>query len=117
MLYAARYSMMADGRIAWWPLLVCYLLATVGELALSPIGYAMVGKLAAPNEAALAMGGWFFGVSVSYDLSGQIAAMTTSGGIAGYAQVFEWLLWVGVVIAIIYLIAAPWIVKLMHGVT
>lgn len=116
MLYASRYMVMPDGRITWWPLLVCYLFSTVGELALSPIGYAMIGNLAAPNEASLAMGGWFFGVSVSYDLSGQIAALTTSGGIAGYSHVFEWLLWVGVAIAIVYLVAAPWIVKLMHGV-
>ncbi|MGH8283591.1 MAG: peptide MFS transporter [Gammaproteobacteria bacterium] len=116
MLYAARYLVLPDGRITWWPLLLCYLFATVGELALSPIGYAMIGKLAAPNETSLAMGGWFFGVSVSYDLSGQIAALTTSGGIAGYTHVFEWLLWVGVAIAIVYLVAAPWIVKLMHGV-
>jgi POT family proton-dependent oligopeptide transporter len=117
MLYAARYARMSDGRITWWPLLVCYLLATVGELALSPIGYAMIGKLAAPGEVSLAMGGWFFGVSVSYDLAGQIAAMTTSGGIAGYGQVFEWLFWAGLAIAIIYLVTAPWIVKLMHGVS
>jgi POT family proton-dependent oligopeptide transporter len=117
MLYAARYLVMSDGRVTWWPLLVCYLFSTVGELSLSPIGYAVIGKLAAPNEASLAMGGWFFGVSVSYDLSGQIAALTTRGGIAGYAHVFEWLLWIGVAVAIIYLVAAPWIVKLMHGVS
>ncbi len=116
MLYATRFMVMSDGRITWWPLLVWYLLSTLGELALSPIGYAMIGKLAAPEEAALAMGGWFFGVSVAYDLSGQIAAMTTSGGIGGYSQVFALLLVVGVAIAIIYLVAAPWIVKLMHGV-
>lgn len=116
MLGATHFLIGPDGHITWWPLLVCYLFSTVGELALSPIGYAMIGKLAAPNEASLAMGGWFFGVSVSYDLSGQIAAMTTSGGIGGYAQVFALLLVVGVAIAAIYLIAAPWIVKLMHGV-
>lgn len=117
MLLAARYLVTGDGRMSWWPLLVYYLLATIGELSLMPIGYAMIGKLAAPSEAALAMGGWFFGISVSYDLAGQIAARTTSGGIAGYTSVFEWLLWVGVAIAIVYLAAAPWIVKLMHGVT
>ena len=117
MLYAARYMLMSDGRISWWPLLLCYLLATLGELALSPIGYAMVGKLAAADEASLAMGGWFFGVSLSYDLAGQIAAMTTHGGIGGYAHVFELLFWVGIAIAVAYLAAAPWIVKLMHGVS
>ena len=27
-----------DGRTPWWPLALCYLLSTLGELALSPIG-------------------------------------------------------------------------------
>lgn len=119
MAYAIAHLAGPDGRTPWWPLALCYLLSTLGELALSPIGYAMIGKLAAPEDASLAMGGWFFGVGVSYDLSGQIAAMTTSGGgtgLAGYAHVFSLLLWSGSAIALVYLLAAPWIVKLMHGV-
>jgi POT family proton-dependent oligopeptide transporter len=115
-MYAAQHLLQADGRIPWWPLALCYLLATLGELSLSPIGYSMVARLAAPEEASLAMGGWFFGVGVSYDLSGQIAALTTTGvdtGIAGYAHVFSLLLWSGLAIAVVYLVAAPWITTLM----
>ena len=48
--------------------------------------------------------------------AGQIAALATRGGIEAYARVFEGLLYGGVAIALVYLIAAPWIVKLMHGV-
>jgi POT family proton-dependent oligopeptide transporter len=62
------------------------------------------------------MGGWFFGVAVSYNLAGQIAAFTTTGGIEAYAGVFKWLLIGGVVVAVVYLVAAPWILRLMHGV-
>jgi len=117
--WAIAHGQQPDGKIPAWPLLLNYLFATVGELALSPIGYALIGKLAAPHETSLAMGGWFFGVGVSYDLSGQIAAMTTAHGttgIGGYEHVFAGLLIGGVLIALVYLIAAPWIVKLMHGV-
>ncbi|HEX7369310.1 MAG TPA: peptide MFS transporter [Rhodanobacteraceae bacterium] len=117
LLYAVDYMHLSGGKVAAWTLLVCYLGSTLGELALSPIGYGLVGKLAADNEASLAMGGWFAGVAVSYVMAGQIAAFTTMGGIEAYAHVFEWLLIGGVAIAVIYLIAAPWIVKLMHGVT
>ncbi|HET7562775.1 MAG TPA: oligopeptide:H+ symporter, partial [Rhodanobacteraceae bacterium] len=74
--YAIARMQLPDGKVAAWTLLVCYLGSTVGELALSPIGYALVGKLAAPDEASLAMGGWFFGVGISYDISGQIATLT-----------------------------------------
>ncbi|WHZ19711.1 MAG: hypothetical protein OJF55_001860 [Rhodanobacteraceae bacterium] len=116
LLYAIEFLKLPDGKVAAWTLLACYLGSTVGELALSPIGYGVVGKLAAHDEAALAMGGWFFGVAISYNLAGQIAAFTTTGGIEAYAGVFRWLLLGGVAIALVYLIAAPGIVKLMHGV-
>jgi proton-dependent oligopeptide transporter, POT family len=117
--FAIARLQLPGGKVAAWTLMVCYLCSTIGELALSPIGYALIGKLAAPEETSLAMGGWFFGVGVSYDLSGQIAAMTTAHGqtgIGGYEYVFEWLLIGGVAVALVYLVAAPWIVKLMHGV-
>lgn len=116
LLYAVDYLQLPGGKVAAWTLLACYLGSTIGELALSPIGYGVVGKLAAHDEASLAMGGWFAGVSVSYILAGQIASFTTTGGIEAYARVFEWLLIGGVAVALVYLVAAPWIVKLMHGV-
>lgn len=114
--YAIARLQLSDGKVAAWTLALYYLLATIGELALSPIGYALIGKLSAPKETSLVMGGWFFGVAVSYNLAGQIAAMTTSGGIEPYAYVSKWLLIIGGAIAVIYLIAAPGILKLMHGV-
>ncbi|HEX7340370.1 MAG TPA: oligopeptide:H+ symporter [Rhodanobacteraceae bacterium] len=114
--YAVGHWQLPDGKVAAWTLLVCYLGSTIGELSLSPIGYGLVGKLAAPDQNSLAMGGWFAGVAVSYELSGQIAAFTTTGGIDAYGHVFGWLFAIGVVIALIYLLAAPWIGKLMHGV-
>lgn len=123
LVYAIDHLRGVDGHIGWWPLMLCYLLQTLGELALSPIGYALVGQLAAPEEASLAMGGWFFGVAVAYQLAGWIATLTTrmsgAGTVTGiadyahvYAQVFVW----GIGVALVFLLAAPWIRKLMHGV-
>ncbi|HEU0276660.1 MAG TPA: oligopeptide:H+ symporter [Rhodanobacteraceae bacterium] len=114
--YAIEYLQLPGGKVAAWTLALYYLLATIGELALSPIGYGVIGKLAAEDEASLAMGGWFFGVAVSYNLAGQIAAFTTAGGILAYQHVFEWLLVGGAAIALVYLLSAPWVLKLMHGV-
>lgn len=115
MWYAIARLQLPDGKVAAWTLLACYFGSTVGELSLSPIGYGLIGKLAAPHETSLAMGGWFFGVAVSYNLAGQIAAFTTTGGIEAYAGVFKWLLIGGVTVAVVYLVAAPWILRLMHG--
>lgn len=90
MLYPVRYPLMSDGRISWWLLMLlmlCHLLATLAALALQPIAYAMVGKLASADEVSRAMYGWYFGVSVSYDLAGRIADMAaTRGGIGDYRR-------------------------------
>jgi POT family proton-dependent oligopeptide transporter len=113
----------AGVKVGWWVLALCYLLQTLGELALSPIGYGLVGQLAAEEEASLAMGGWFFGVALAYQLAGWIAIQTTpektgSGlsGITDYAHVYGALFWSGLAVAAVFLLAAPWIRRLMHGV-
>ncbi len=124
LVYAIDHLRGGDGHIGWWPLALCYLLQTLGELALSPIGYALIGQLAAPEEASLAMGGWFFGVALAYQLAGWIATLTipapTGGaamtGLADYAHVYGELFGWGLAAAVLFLLTAPWIRRLMHGV-
>ncbi|MHB1542418.1 MAG: peptide MFS transporter [Steroidobacteraceae bacterium] len=112
----------AGGKVGWWVLAGCYLLQTIGELALSPIGYGLVGLLAAKEEASFAMGGWFFGSALAYQLAGWIATLTTGSGtgayagIADYEHVYLWMFGVGTVVSFVYLLGAPRIGKLMHGV-
>lgn len=123
LVYAIGHFQQADGRISWWPLALCYLLQTLGELALMPIGYALVGQLAAPEEASLAMGGWFFGVALAYQLAGWIATQTiqtpTAGsaasGMADYARVYGQVFVWGIAVALVFLLTAPWIRRLTHG--
>jgi POT family proton-dependent oligopeptide transporter len=117
--WAIRHAMAPDGKVGWGVLAGCYWLQTLGELAINPIGYSLVGLLAAPQEASFAMGGWYFGFALAYQLAGWIATLTTSGaesGIADYAHVYERLFLAGSVIGILYLFAAPRVQKLMHGV-
>ncbi len=119
--WGIEHWQVAAGQLPWWPLALCYLLLTFGELALSPIGYALVGQLAAPEDSSLAMGGWFFGVALAYQLGGWIATRTASAGhaaagLAGYAQVYGELFWWGLGVAVAFLLVAPWISRLMHGV-
>lgn len=123
LVYAIGHLQDADGRIEWWWLALCYLLQTLGELALMPIGYALVGQLAAPEDASLAMGGWFFGVALAYQLAGWIATLTiqtpaagsAASGMADYAQVYGQLFGWGTGVALLFLLTAPWIRRLMHG--
>lgn len=120
---AIRYGIGAEGKVSWMVLAGCYLLQTLGELALSPIGYSLVGLLAAPEETSLAMGGWFFGVALAYQLAGWIAtrtvmpdAATPAAGMAAYGQLYEQLFLMSLPIGLLYLLGAPWVRRLMHGV-
>lgn len=117
LVLADKYGMGSDGKIAAGMLALSYAFSTVGELALSPIGYALIGNLAAPEDVSLAMGGWFFGVAVASNISGYIATLTsqsTKAGIDSYTHVFALLFWIGLVIGIAYLLFSKMISKLMR---
>jgi POT family proton-dependent oligopeptide transporter len=47
------------GKIPFWTLFMVYVIQSVGELCLSPIGLSMVTKLAPVRLVGLGMGGWF----------------------------------------------------------
>jgi POT family proton-dependent oligopeptide transporter len=115
----------AAGLIPWFMLLLCYFFHTTGELCLSPIGLSMVTKLAAPKEVGLAMGGWFLSIAMAQYVAGLIAAIASGGEgghegavstITQYSTVYMQLFWFGLGAGLFYLLIAPWLNKLMHGV-
>lgn len=57
----------------WW-LILTYLLHTLGELTLSPVGLSAMTKLAPARVSSLMMGVWFLGASVGNFLAGYIAS-------------------------------------------
>lgn len=117
--WAIRYAAAPNGKVGWYVLAGCYWLQTLGELAINPIGYSLVGLLAAPEDASFAMGGWYFGFALAYQLAGWIATQTTVSaqtGIDAYGEVYGRLFLVGMGVSLAYLLAAPKLQKLMHGV-
>jgi proton-dependent oligopeptide transporter, POT family len=59
-------------------LLVTYLLHTMGELCLSPVGLSAMTKLAPARVAGLMMGVWFLSISVGNYMGGRLAAFYES---------------------------------------
>jgi POT family proton-dependent oligopeptide transporter len=55
-------------------LLVTYLLHTMGELCLSPVGLSAMTKLAPARVAGLMMGVWFLSISIGNYLGGRVAS-------------------------------------------
>jgi len=119
LMYALTYSIDSRGLIPFWPLTACYVLQTIGELCLSPIGLSMVTKLAPPRLVGLAMGGWFLSLAVGGNLSGLLAGrisgesgMTAASALSGFTFSFWLLAGAGVFLLLI----SPLINRLMHGV-
>ena len=124
LVFAIENFVDAGGKISWAWLALTYLIHTMGELCLSPIGLAMVTKLAMPKETGLAMGGWFLSIAMANFVAGRIAAIASGGSghgetassLAQYAGTFNQLFILGIVIAVLFFLAAPLINRLMHGV-
>ena len=82
----------------WW-LTIVYLLHTIGELMLSPVGLSAITKLAPMRIASLLMGVWFLSISVGDYLGGRAASLYDSfplpalfGIVAGFCAVIAVLL-------------------------
>jgi len=108
-----------SNKIPFWTLFMVYVIQSIGELCLSPIGLSMVTKLAPVRLVGFAMGGWFLSTGIGNNLSGLFAGMVSGeGGMTvasahtGYTMGFWILLGGGVVL----LLVSPLISKLMHGV-
>ena len=92
-------------------MIVTYLLNTLGELSLSPIGLSLVSKISPLKIASLLMGMWFLSNAVANYLAGQVASLTTS---AGYLEIFFYLGLSAIVFGVVLLFLSKKIQKLMH---
>jgi hypothetical protein len=73
LLIMAVAGSLTDGgavKVAGLWMAIFYLVITIGELCLSPIGLSLVTKLAPVRLAGLAMGGWFLATSIGNKFSG-----------------------------------------------
>jgi POT family proton-dependent oligopeptide transporter len=120
LLMIALNSMVdGNGKIPFWTLFMVYVIQSVGELCLSPIGLSMTTKLAPARLAGMAMGCWFLSIAIGNNLAGIFAGhvsgtggMTVQSAHAGYTFGFWALVGSGVLLFLI----APLVNRLMHGV-
>jgi POT family proton-dependent oligopeptide transporter len=119
LMFSLQQLVGADSKIPFWTLFMVYVIQSIGELCLSPIGLSMVTKLAPTRLVGLGMGGWFLSTGIGNNLSGIFAShvsgekgMTVGSALEGYTFGFWALIGGGVLLFLI----APLIQKLMHGV-
>lgn len=111
--------------LAW--LAGLYLIHSVAELCISPVGLSMITKLSIARIVGMMMGVWFLSISVAQYVAGavaQVASVETVGGqvtnlkvsLETYLGVFTTIGWISVGIGAFLLVLAFPLKYLMHGV-
>ncbi|WP_208108349.1 peptide MFS transporter [Paludibacterium purpuratum] len=110
----------ADGLVAFKWIALSYLLQSIGELLISPIGYAMIGKLAPARYQGVMMGCWMMVTGVASVLAGYISGLmpqnvgsTPVATNPGFSSVFNQLGWGSVATGVVLLLLIPFLRKLI----
>jgi POT family proton-dependent oligopeptide transporter len=121
LVLGARTSDAGEKAALLW-LVFAYVFHTWGELALSPVGLSMVTKLAPLQFASLLMGTYWLGHFISHFIAGTLAGLVEMfekgqvyrflGGQADFFLLFVGTSWIS---AIVCLLLAKPIMRLMHG--
>lgn len=138
-LVAVGYLVIAFGvngvsetaKISMFWLLGLYVIHTMGELCLSPIGLSMVSKLAPLRFSSMLMGTWFLANAAANKFAGTLSALIPGGGENGegakvtsflgyqitnlYDFFLLFVVMCGVAAAILF-VMSRWLEKKMHGV-
>jgi POT family proton-dependent oligopeptide transporter len=104
-----------------------YLIHSIAELCISPVGLSMITKLSIARIVGLMMGVWFLSIAMAQYVAGlvaQVASVETVGGqvtnlqvsLNTYVGVFTTIGWVSVGIGVVLLILSWPLKYLMHGV-
>src|SRR5690554_2141197 len=110
----------SDGLTPVIFIFLIYLLHTMGELCLSPVGLSAMTKLAPSRLVGLVMGSWFLATAGGNFLAGRIAAATGGEGLDEAAaanqvlDVYSSVGWLAVLVGAAVIVVSPFIARLMH---
>lgn len=103
--------------VSFFWLIMAYLLHTLGELCVQPVGLSYVSKLVPARMIAFMFGVWYLALAIGNKTSGKLGEMideiTTKYDISTFFMIFTV---IPIVIGIIALALHPVLKKLMHGV-
>ena len=102
-----------NNKAALMWLIMTYLLHTIGELCISPVGLSVVTKLSPPKLASVLMAVWMLSSSFANFLGGFIAAYVET---MGAGEVFTYIAGFVSACGVLLILLNRVILKLMHGV-
>nr|WP_305069828.1 hypothetical protein [Flavobacterium covae] len=75
-----------DEKVSMWWLIGLYIIHSIGELCLSPIGLSMVSKLAPLRLSSLLMGTWFLANAAANKFAGTLSSLIPPSPEAGSTE-------------------------------
>ncbi len=116
----------SDGMTAVMFIFLIYWIHTIGELMVSPVGLSAVTKLAPASAVGMTMGAWFLYSGLANYLAGVIGEATGAETIGGqlidvaaakstFAAVYSQVGYISLGVALVMLLVAPLIRRMMHG--
>jgi POT family proton-dependent oligopeptide transporter len=116
-----------DFKVGLWWLAGLYVIHSIAELAISPVGLSMITKLSIARIVGLMMGVWFLSISVAQYFAGvvaQFASVETVGGqvtnlkvsLETYVHTFTTIAWVAIAAGVVLFLLSWPLQKWMHGV-
>ncbi|MFZ2989222.1 peptide MFS transporter [Ideonella sp.] len=106
----AQTRAQAAGTVGPLWLTSVYVLHTIGELMLSPVGYSMVSRVAPARLVGLLMGVWLAGIGVANYLAGALEGLLAGSGIDPYV----FLLGSSIGAGILLLLITPLLSRMMN---
>lgn len=100
-------------------IILLYMLHTMGELCLSPVGLSAMTKLSPAHMVSLLMGTWFLSSAAGNYIAGLVARATGGEPGAGaeatpVMDVYQSIGWLAVGVGVAVIVVSPWIKRLMH---
>ena len=116
-----------DFKVGLWWLAGLYLIHSLAELCISPVGLSMITKLSIARIVGMMMGVWFLSIAVAQYVAGVVAQVASVETVAGqvtnlkvsldtYVAVFTTIGEISVGIGIVLLVLSWPLKYLMHGV-
>ncbi len=126
LVFGARFAG-PDFKVGLWWLAGLYVIHSIAELCISPVGLSMITKLSIARIVGLMMGVWFLSISVAQYFAGavaQLASVETVGGqvtnlkvsLDTYLATFTTIAWIAIGAGVVLFLLSWPLQKWMHGV-
>lgn len=115
-MYVASLHVISGVKVLPTWLVFTYLLHTLGELCLSPVGLSSMTKLAPPRFVGQVMGLWFLSMALGGNLAGQLSGEYDSSNLMSLPGLFLKIFWWGALGGAAMLLLTPLLKRLQGGV-